>query len=123
MISVSPFLYAEAFRKALSEGASEEELVRNLSRAVLRHGQGAQWPRIAMQVSKELVHHRKGTWVTVETARPLTDTQRKKIGEVFSKKDYIEEQIRPDLIAGMRIIVDGEREFDGSLKRKLHNLL
>lgn len=122
MISVSSFFYAEAFRKALGEGASEEELLRNLSGVVLRHGQGAQWPRIAMRVSKELVHHHKGRWITVETARLLTDTQRKKIEEAFSKKDYIEEQIRPDLIAGMRIIIDGEREFDGSLKRKLHNL-
>lgn len=123
MISVSPFLYAEAFRKALDEGvASEEELVRNLSGAVLRRGQRAQWPRIAMRISEELVHYHKGRWITLQTARSLTDAQRKKIEEAFSKKDYIEEQICPELIAGMRILVDGEREFDGSLKKKLHNL-
>ena len=124
MTSISPFLYAKAFRKALYEDkASEEELVRNLSRAVLRHGQMGQWPRIARQVSEELVHHHKGKWITVETARSLKIAQRKKVEEAFSEKDYIEEHMRPELIAGMRIVVDGEREYDGSLKRKLDKLM
>jgi len=123
MTSVSPFFYAKAFRKALDEGkVSEEELVRNLSHVVGQRRQMAQWPRIARQVSEELVHHHKGRWITVETPRLLTNTQRKKMEEVFSKKDYVEERVRPDLVAGMRVLMDGEREFDGSLKRKLDTI-
>lgn len=123
MTSVSPFFYAKAFRKALDEGnVSQEELVRNLSRVVGQRRQTALWPRIARRVSEELVHHHDGRWITVETPRLLTDVQRKKIEEAFSKKDYVEERVRPDLIAGMRIVIDEEREFDGSLKRKLDTI-
>ena len=124
MTSISPLLYAKAFRKALgADNVLEEELVRTLSRALLRRGQSALWSRVARLVSEELVHHHKGRWVMLETARSLTDPQRKKTEGVFSKKEYIEERIRPDLIAGMRIIIDGEHEFNGSLKRKLDIIL
>jgi len=124
MTSISPFFYAKAFRKALVEArVSEEELVGNLSRVVGRRGQMAQWPRIARRVSEELVRYHAGRWIRVETSRPLTTVQRKKIKEAFSKKDYIEEYVRSDLVAGMRVLVDGEREFDGSLKKKLDTIL
>ena len=120
MTSVSPFFYAKAFRKALDEGkVSEEKLVHNLSHVVGQRGQMAQWPRIVGRVSEELVHYHKGRWIRVETPRPLTNAQRKKIEGAFSKKDYIEEHVRSELVAGLRILVDGEQEFDGSLKRKL----
>ncbi len=123
MTTLSSLLYAKAFRKALDENKiSEEELVRNLFHAVLRRGQIAHWPRITRRVWEELVHYHKGRWITVETARPLAAAQRKKIEKAFSEKDYIEERVRPELIAGMRIRVDGEQEFDGSLKRKLDTM-
>ena len=120
MTAISPFLYARAFRKALREGmAQEEDLVRNLAASVRRRGQAAQHARIVQRVSEELVHHHGGKWVVVETARPLSNVQRKKIKDAFSEKDYILERVRPDLVSGIRIIVDGDREFDGSLKRRL----
>lgn len=120
---MTPFFYAKAFRKALREGVvPEDELVENLSRALMRRRQSALWPRVANLLSKELVHHYGGRWVVLETARALSDVQRKKMEAAFSKNDYIEERVRPDLIAGMRIYIDDEREFDGSLKKKLNIL-
>ena len=124
MTAISPIYYAKAFRRALQEGAvEEEELIRNLSRVIQRRGHAAHAKRIVERVSVEVVHHHGGRWIVTETARPLTDAQREKTQAVFSKKDYMEECVRPELTAGIRIVVDGEREFDGSLKRKLDKLL
>ena len=119
----SPSLYGKAFRKALRSGAVPENLIKNLRQVVDRRGDRALWARIVPCVSLEIVRHQGGRWVVVETAHALTDMQRKKIKEVFSKKDYVEERIRPELVSGLRVLVDGEREFDGSLKRKLDLLL
>ena len=123
-MAISPSHYAVAFRSALREGdISEEVLVGNLRQVVNQRGQTSLWPRIVERVSQELVRHHGGRWVVVETARALTSIQRERVTKVFSKKDYISEHVRPDLVSGIRILVDGEREFDGSLKRKLDKLL
>lgn len=124
MIAISPSFWARAFRKALREAdMPEQKLADNLAAAIQRHAGAAHRLRIAESVSQELVHHHGGRWVVVETARPLTNALREKVRKAFSSKDYIEERVRPEIISGMRIIVDGEKEFDGSLKRKLDEVL
>ena len=120
MTAISSVHYAKAFRRALQEGAvKEEELIGNLFRVIQHRGHAAHAKRIVECVSRELVHHHSGRWIIAETARPLTDAQREKVRGAFSKKDYMEEKVRSELVAGIRIVMDGEREFDGSLKRKL----
>jgi F0F1-type ATP synthase delta subunit len=36
--------------------------------------------------------------------------------------DVVEEEIDPSLVAGMKVVVNDERVFDGSLKAKLDKL-
>lgn len=119
MRAVSPIIYARAFRKALKEkGVSEDGLVQNLCRIVKERSTPRQGNKIVRKVSEEIVRHNGGRLVMVETARQLADAAFKKIKNTFLRADYVEQRERPELIAGMRIVIDGEKEFDGSLKRK-----
>ena len=123
MTTDAPTVFARAFRRALMERPNDEIfLVRNLVSAIRKHGLVQHTERIVKKVSREIVRHHKGRWVCVETARPLPMELQEAIRRSFEKKDYIEELMRPELVAGMRIVVDGEREFDESLKRKLDKL-
>jgi F0F1-type ATP synthase delta subunit len=57
--------------------------------------------------------------VTLESARALSTAQRKEVAKFMKPDDVIEERIDPELIAGIRILLDDELQFDGSLKNKL----
>jgi F0F1-type ATP synthase delta subunit len=57
--------------------------------------------------------------VTLESARALSVEQRATVATFTKDDDVIEERIDPELIAGIRILLDDELQFDGSLKNKL----
>jgi len=123
MTAFAAHLYARAFRSALREHkASEDDLVRNFSGLLQKQGALRRRDKILRKVSQEIVHYHGGRWVMVETARELSPGLQEKIRDAFSNKDYMEQRIRPELIAGVRIVVDGSQEFDGSLKRKLDKM-
>lgn len=123
MKTLSPTIYARAFRKALKEkNAAPEDLIRNLSAIVNEQCTLRKSIQIVRRVSEEIVHHAGGKWVVIEIARDVGDSMQKKIKKAFRDVDFIEQCMRPDLVSGVRIVVDGEKEFDGSLKRKLDTL-
>ncbi len=51
--------------------------------------------------------------VVIETARNVKTNWR------FGKNDRVEEKINPELVAGARITINGEKQLDFSLKNKL----
>ena len=117
-------MYARAFRKALEEKeANSDTLVRNLVDSLHRHRVLTRKARIVSLISREIVRHRGGHWIEIETARPLSATNRDKAARAFAKTDHLEERTRTELIAGIRIIVDGQKEYDGSLKKRLDTVL
>lgn len=58
--------------------------------------------------------------VELETARKI---DYKNLGGNFLKEsDIIEEKINPDLVAGIKIIINDEKQLDFSLKNKLDSI-
>jgi len=58
--------------------------------------------------------------ITLETAREIG---RKNIfKEIVRRHDIVEEKINPELIAGIRVTVNGENQLDFSLKNKLDKI-
>ncbi len=64
-----------------------------------------------------------GREIVFESARPLESSNRDLLSEIATAKDAVTLRVNPDLVAGVRIIIDGEMEFDGSLKGKLDKML
>ena len=121
-----PKLYAEAFSELVSESLTselQERYVKNMIAEIRRNGdQGSLkkiFEMIRTRVAKKMGHRR----ITLETARPLVDAHRTLLKDFLERNDIVEEKVSPEIIGGVRITVNGERRFDGSLKKKLDNLL
>lgn len=60
--------------------------------------------------------------VTIESARTLGQKERATLEAQFPKGHDFKEMITPELIAGVRMSVDGTREIDGSLAKILRQI-
>ena len=121
----APHLYAQAFRKALTEAATPQQknsAVERFAALLKRNGDIRRQDILLAAVERELVRAARGRRITIETARRVPQELAGAMHAITTERDVVEERIVPALIAGVRIIIDGEREFDGSLKRKLEIL-
>jgi len=60
--------------------------------------------------------------VNVEFAREMSEEAVQKVRRKFKEHDLVTVNITPALVAGVRITLDGEKELDQSLQRKLNKL-
>lgn len=121
----APHLYAQAFRKALAEAATPQQkntVAERFVTLLTRTGDIRRQDIILAAVERELVRAARGRHITIETARQVPKELAVAMRSFVAEHDVVEERIVPALIAGARIIIDNEREFDGSLKRKLDTL-
>ncbi len=116
--------YAQALAAAVSEtGASDaDRIAANFAELLDRSGDAVHGEKIVAEAARRL--RRKGGRrdVTIESARKLSSPQEKLVSELVRPGDDVAWRINPALVAGVRVLVDGELEFDGSLKRKLDKM-
>lgn len=121
----SAHIYAKALAGAITDPNAKpgEEIVKNFMAIVLKNGDGAHLKKIVTETAR-LVHRKSGMRdVTLESARPLGEKQKKTALDHFTKPhDAITEKTNPELIAGVRVTVNDELQFDGSLQAKLNTL-
>mgnify|MGYP003394656396 FL=1 len=60
--------------------------------------------------------------VRIESAAPVSAQLKKEISEILGKKIVLEEKTRPDLLAGIKILVDDELLIDATGKRQLERI-
>ncbi|MBI2055511.1 MAG: F0F1 ATP synthase subunit delta, partial [Candidatus Sungbacteria bacterium] len=104
------------------ESVSGDEIIKRFARLLAKTGDIGRAEKIAAAVEKLTVKAKGGRWVTVEFARPIEAKIKRRITKIFSTKDKIEEKINPGLVAGVRVTLDSEKEFDNSFQRKLKKL-
>jgi len=119
-----PETYAAALFQVASgaPAAKRSEIVKGFVRLLAKTGDIGRAEKITAAVEKLMVKIRGGRWATIEFARPIELKIKRRITNIFSAGDKIEEKINPALIAGVRVTLNGEKEFDNSLQRKLKKL-
>ncbi len=60
--------------------------------------------------------------IVFESARKLSENQKNILFKNIDKQDIVKEKINKDLIAGIKIIVDNEKQFDASMQKKLQQI-
>ncbi len=117
-------LYGRAFAEAAAGKSEKErhELVRNFAELIARNGDTAHASKIIAEAEKALLAKDGRRKAVIESVRPLTAGQRKSVLAALLPTDVHEEVLNPALVAGIRITVDGERQFDGSFSRKLQKM-
>jgi len=113
--------YAVALANAISEGnVDDKKIVANFL-VLLQKNQDIKKAKEIISLTERILLARAGNKkVILEKARNVfTDTFIKK----FTRKgDEVEEIINPNLIAGIKVIVDNEKQLDLSLSAKLENI-
>ena len=117
--------YAEALADAVREAGAEQKdtVVRNFLTLLGESGDEVHAEKIVKVAERLLQKKDGGREIVFESARPLESSNQDLLSGIATAKDAVILRVNPDLVAGVRIIVDGEMEFDGSLKGKLDKML
>lgn len=116
--------YAKALVEAIEDPKVKDDAIeKNFLAVVRKYGDESHFRQILEEASR-LARGKSGIRkVTVESARSLSDSQKKILAQFMKPQDEVEERIDPELVAGIKITVNDELQFDGSLKTKLNKVL
>jgi len=117
--------YAKALAEVILKGikpGQEQKVVDNFSKFLLKTGKQAKAKEI-VAMAEDIVLAKKGNRkITFETARKMAQSQKKMLESFAKEGDVIYEKINPEIIAGVKIIINGAKQFDASLQAKLQNI-
>jgi F0F1-type ATP synthase delta subunit len=116
--------YAEALAAAVhdAEPAQQDAMGRNFLVLLGKSGDEVHAEKIIKAAESILRKKDGGREIVFESARPLEGSNKDLLANIATAKDAVTLRVNPDLVAGVRIILDGETEFDGSLKGKLDKI-
>ena len=123
-MNYSPELYAKAFFSVwgVTPPRKRSQCLRRFVQTVIKHGDDARFRKIVRALEEEATRRQGGKVVEFEFARPVSPLLLSKLANIFSRKDLIRVRVKPGLIAGVRMIIDGERQLDVTLRRKIDDM-
>jgi F0F1-type ATP synthase delta subunit len=121
-VKYQPRHYAIAFREALESGVEYRTAKENLLAALGRKGDRHRFAQVVREIERFEAREVGGRMVTIEFAREMSDKKTRELTKAFAPKDRVTTQIRPELIAGARVMIDDERELDLSLRGRMRAL-
>ena len=117
-------LYAKALAEILfKKPADEKKIVNNFVKLLVSSGYESKTKEILNLTEDFLLVKQGKKKITFETARRLTADNRAKLKEFAQEGDIVKEKINHELIAGVKITINNEKQFDNSMLNKINNLL
>src|SRR3989344_1352795 len=110
--------YAAALKLALKgkDAQQRREIIKRFLRILRKNRAGGKLSSILKDLEMQYMHDSGLSKVRVEAASPLSSKIKSEIEKIFGKKLYLEEKTNPELLAGLKILVDGEVFIDASAK-------
>ena len=118
-------IYAKALAEVLSEKHSlekEKEIVKNFVGLLETKGYEKKANKIILLAQELLLKKQGKKNITFQTARKIDSKQKEMLDKFVNKGDVVVQEINSELIAGVKIIIDGAKQFDFSMKNKLDNM-
>jgi F0F1-type ATP synthase delta subunit len=116
-------LYAKALAQILSQKEfDEKKIINNFVKLLIGSGYESKSKEILNLTQNILLQKQGLRSLTFETARKPSASQKKMIESMVKKGDIVKEKINPELIAGIKVIINNEKQFDNSLLAKLNNI-
>lgn len=123
MKKISVDSYAAAFISALTGTGAKEKIVERFIETIRRHNDWSRRHQIIAACEKKWRKIEGKSLITIESARELSKERYAQLTKHFKdKKSDIESRINPSLIAGVKILIDDEKQLDGSLNSKLQKI-
>jgi len=118
-------LYAKALSDVISKkmsAAEEKKVIGNFLKLLAKTGQEKKAKEI-LSLAEDLLLFKQGKRkIIFQTARKMTAGQKKLLRDFVREGDVVKEKIDPELIAGIKIIINDSRQFDSSMQSKLQNI-
>jgi len=120
-------LYAKALAEVLSKkggilASEEKKIVNNFIKLLVSTGYEGKAAEI-LDLAEDFILAKQGNKkITFETARKITSAQKKIMDSFVKKGDVVKQKINPELIAGIKIIINDSRQFDSSMQSKLNKI-
>lgn len=120
----SPRQYAAALLKVLNERKilDKKEVVRGLLSTIVKRGDQKFLGLVLREVEKQYLRNKKIKKIELESASAVSRGVKKDIRDALGGEILFQEKINPRILAGVRIIVDGELLIDASAKTQLDKI-
>lgn len=120
----SAHTYAVVFLESVGKlsGTDQGEAVERFVSIVHRQGWGRRLSQIVEEIERLVVKKAGGKYVELSIASGSSEGLLKELRSHFTNKDKVITKVDPSLIAGVRVTVDGEKELDWSMRRRLDSL-
>lgn len=118
-------LYAKALAAVLSEkltALQEKVVLENFIKLLEGKGYQRKAKKIVELAEVILLQKQGKRRIIIQTARKVTSKQKEMIEGFVKKGDLVQAEIKPELIGGVKVIIDGSKQFDFSMKSKLDKL-
>lgn len=116
-------IYAKALVELALKGRGKEQEIVSGFLNLLKKNNDLQGAKKIGELAQNLYLKKTGKRkIVLEVARKLNKDNRKALGAFAKEGDLVEEKINPDLIAGIKIIINGEKQFDQSVLNKLKKI-
>ena len=118
-------IYAKALVEVLGDPKIKDDasIAKNFLDLMERNGDAGHLRKILEEASRFARGKSGVRKITIESARALSPRQKDAMKHFMKAGDMVEERIDPELIAGIKIVLNDELQFDGSLKNKLNGVL
>lgn len=113
--------YALALAELMKDGKiGDKNSIANFVKLLEKNKDLKSIAKIVEAAEKYYLKNRGNKKIILETARK-TDVK-SVLKNIYKEGDVIEEKINPDLVAGIKVNINNEKEFDASLIGKLRKL-
>lgn len=114
-------IYAKALAEVIETSKPEDtdKIVKNFMNLIQKNGDEVHMEKILEETTRFTRKSSGIRKIVVESARELSPRNREGVATFTKPGDVVVENIKPDLVAGIRIIIDDETQLDGTLKGKL----
>lgn len=123
MSKISAKQYATALLDVLETGVAEKKAVTGLLNSMISRGDIGKRSEVLAAIEQEVVKRNGGRLVRAEFAHALGINDRKDFLSSWSERDRVTTAVNPDLVAGVRILVNGESELDLGLRARLDRVI
>lgn len=114
-------IYAKALADSILDSKAENKKIINNFLKLLERNQDLKKSEEIVLIAENMLLKKTGNKkVILEIARKI-DTK-DAVKDFVKKGDVIEEKINPKLVAGIKVIVNNDKQLDFSLLRKLENI-
>lgn len=120
-----PVQYAEALLMACQEKseAEQKKIVKKFADLLVRHRVTGKTRAIYEAYEKLSLRTQGMRSVRLETAGVVSEKLKNEIQAILGNNIYIEEVMNPDLLGGVKIIIDNEILIDASAKAQIEGFL